>query len=90
MVGIKYAFTSESICEGHPDRVCDFIDDSIVDAYLAQGRMCCVACEVLCKADIVVLAGALSSTAKVDHGSRARRYGRLGIQTRMNRSTPIV
>src|SRR5271157_6311036 len=67
MAGMKYTFTSESVCEGHPDKVCDFIADSILDAYLAQDRMCRVACEVLCKENNVVLAGEITSTAKVDH-----------------------
>lgn len=67
MAGMKYIFTSESVCEGHPDKVCDFIADSILDAYLAQDRMCRVACEVLCKNDRVVLAGEISSNATVNH-----------------------
>src|SRR5208337_4195343 len=54
------------------DKVCDFIADSILDAYLAQDRMCRVACEVLCKEEKVVLAGEISSTAKVDHEVIAR------------------
>jgi len=72
MASMKYTFTSESVCEGHPDKVCDYIADSILDAYLAQDRMCRVACEVLCKDDKVVLAGEITSTAKVDHEAVAR------------------
>jgi S-adenosylmethionine synthetase len=72
MASMKYTFTSESVCEGHPDKVCDYIADSILDAYLAQDRMCRVACEVLCKGDKVVLAGEITSTAKVDPESVAR------------------
>jgi len=72
MASMKYTFTSESVCEGHPDKVCDYIADSILDAYLAQDRMCRVACEVLCKGDKVVLAGEITSTAKVDHEAVAR------------------
>lgn len=67
MASMKYIFTSESVAEGHPDKVCDFIADSILDAHLAQDRMCRVACEVLCKNDRVLLAGEISSNARVDH-----------------------
>ena len=43
-----YAFTSESVTEGHPDKVCDYIADSILDAYLEKDPKSRVACEVLC------------------------------------------
>ena len=72
MAGMTYTFTSESVCEGHPDKVCDFIADSILDAYIAQDRMSRVACEVLCKQNRVVLAGEISSTATVDHEAIVR------------------
>jgi S-adenosylmethionine synthetase len=63
---VRYTFTSESVSEGHPDKVCDFIADSILDAHLAQDPRSRVACEVLCKEDTVVLAGEITSNAKVD------------------------
>jgi S-adenosylmethionine synthetase len=59
--------TSESVGEGHPDKVCDYIADSILDAYLELDRRSRVACEVLCKSGIVVLAGEISSIATLDH-----------------------
>jgi S-adenosylmethionine synthetase len=59
--------TSESVSEGHPDKVCDYIADSILDAYLALDRRSRVACEVLCKSGTVVLAGEISSIASLDH-----------------------
>jgi S-adenosylmethionine synthetase len=59
--------TSESVAEGHPDKVCDYIADSILDAYLELDRRSRVACEVLCKSGIVVLAGEISSVATLDH-----------------------
>jgi S-adenosylmethionine synthetase len=59
--------TSESVAEGHPDKVCDYIADSILDAYLELDRRSRVACEVLCKSGIVVLAGEVSSIAALDH-----------------------
>ncbi len=68
----KYTFTSESVSEGHPDKVCDLIADSILDAYLAHDPYSRVACEVLCKDDTVVLAGEITSTGSVDHESVVR------------------
>jgi S-adenosylmethionine synthetase len=55
------------VAEGHPDKVCDYIADSILDAYLELDRRSRVACEVLCKSGIVVLAGEISSIAILDH-----------------------
>jgi S-adenosylmethionine synthetase len=72
MASMKYTFTSESVCQGHPDKVCDYIADSILDAYLAQDRNSRVACEVLCKSNRVVLAGEISSQATVDHEAVVR------------------
>jgi len=68
----KYTFTSESVSEGHPDKVCDYIADSILDACLAQDPQSHVACEVLCKNDLVVLAGEISSRAQVNYEQIAR------------------
>lgn len=68
-----YTFTSESVAEGHPDKVCDYIADSILDAYLAQDPQGRVACEVLCKSDVVVLAGEIRSRARVDHEAIVRQ-----------------
>jgi S-adenosylmethionine synthetase len=45
----RYVITSESVTEGHPDKVCDLISDSILDAYLAQDKFSRAACETLCK-----------------------------------------
>ena len=64
--GVTYTFTSESVSEGHPDKVCDFIADTILDAHLEQDPASRVACEVLCKEDRVVLAGEITSDAQVD------------------------
>ena len=59
-------FTSESVTEGHPDKVCDLIADSVLDAHLTQDPLARVACEVLCKANQVVVAGEITSSAEVD------------------------
>jgi S-adenosylmethionine synthetase len=69
----SYVFSSESVSEGHPDKVCDFIADSILDAYLAADPRARVACEVLCKSNLVVLAGEITSRAEVDREAVARR-----------------
>jgi S-adenosylmethionine synthetase len=66
-----YIFTSESVSEGHPDKVCDTIADTILDAALTADPRSRVAIEVLCKEDQVVLAGELSTSAPLDAASRA-------------------
>ncbi len=58
--------TSESVTEGHPDKVCDYIADSILDAYIAKDKYSRVAVEVLCKSNTVVLAGEVTSKGEVD------------------------
>ena len=68
----RYIFTSESVSEGHPDKVCDYIADSILDAHLAADPCSRVACEVLCKSGQVVLAGEITSSASVDYERIAR------------------
>jgi len=67
-----YTFSSESVSEGHPDKVCDFIADSILDAHLAGDPASRVACEVLCKSGQVVLAGEITSRTNVDYEKIAR------------------
>jgi len=69
----RFTFTSESVSEGHPDKVCDLIADSILDAYIEQDERSHVACEVLCKEGTVVLAGEITSAGKVDHEAVARQ-----------------
>ena len=63
----NYLFTSESVSEGHPDKVSDRISDEIVDLYLGQDPMARVACETLCTTDRIVLAGEVRGTGGVDH-----------------------
>ena len=67
-----YVFTSESVNEGHPDKVCDQISDAIVDALLAQDADSRIACEALIKTGIVVVAGEITSSAKVEFGEIAK------------------
>jgi len=63
---VSYTFSSESVGEGHPDKVADSISDSVLDACFAQDRFSRVACETLVKSDHVVIAGELTTKAKVN------------------------
>ncbi len=67
-----YFFTSESVSEGHPDKVSDQISDAILDAILAQDPTARVAAETLCNTGLVVLAGEITTTANVDYIHVAR------------------
>ena len=67
-----FLFTSESVSEGHPDKVADQISDAILDAILAQDKHSRVAAETLCNTGLVVLAGEITSNAVVDYQSVAR------------------
>ncbi len=68
----NHFFTSESVSMGHPDKVADQISDGILDALLSQDPQSRVACETLCTTDLVVLAGEITSRAKVDYVGVAR------------------
>ena len=61
----NYLFTSESVSEGHPDKMCDQISDAVLDAYLAQYAGSRVACETLVKTGLVVVAGEITAPAEV-------------------------
>jgi len=67
-----YLFTSESVSEGHPDKVADQISDAILDAILAQDPTARVAAETLCNTGLVVLAGEITTSANVDYIKVAR------------------
>jgi S-adenosylmethionine synthetase len=68
----EYLFTSESVSEGHPDKVADQISDAILDAILAQDPKARVAAETLCNTGLVVLAGEITANANVDYIGVAR------------------
>ena len=68
-----FTFTSESVSEGHPDKVCDYISDSVLDACLEQDKFSRVACETLVKSDYVVLAGEITTNAKLDYEKIVRQ-----------------
>jgi S-adenosylmethionine synthetase len=65
---LDFLLTSESVTEGHPDKVCDYIADSILDAHLTRDAGARVACEVLCKGGDVVVAGEITSHGALDGG----------------------
>ena len=68
-----HIFTSESVGEGHPDKVADYISDSILDACLAQDKTSRVACETLVKSNMVIIAGELTTKAVINPEKIARQ-----------------
>lgn len=70
---MKRIFTSESVTEGHPDKVTDYISDCVLDACLVQDPWAQVACETLVKQDRVILAGEITTSASVDYEAVVRQ-----------------
>jgi len=68
----SYIFSSESVGEGHPDKVCDTISDAILDACLAVDPTSRVACEVYAKSNVVVVGGEITTSAKPDYTTLVR------------------
>ncbi|MCG6975816.1 MAG: methionine adenosyltransferase [Acidiferrobacterales bacterium] len=68
----SYLFTSESVSEGHPDKMCDQVSDAILDALLAQDPNSRVACETLTKTGMVLVAGEITTSANIDYESIIR------------------
>src|SRR6266496_862910 len=69
----NYIFSSESVGEGHPDKVCDTISDAVLDACLAQDKFSRVACETYAKSNLVVVGGEITTKAKLDYNAVARQ-----------------
>ena len=69
----NFLFTSESVSEGHPDKIADAISDAVLDALIAQDKRSRVAAETLVKDNLVVLAGEITTGAKVDYAEIARK-----------------
>ncbi len=67
-----YMFTSESVSEGHPDKICDQISDAVLDAAIAKDKHSRVACETFCKTGFVVVGGEITTRAWIDVASIAR------------------
>ena len=68
-----FLFTSESVSEGHPDKMCDQISDAVLDALLAQDPNSRVALESLAKTGMVVMAGEITSNARIEYSEVARK-----------------
>jgi S-adenosylmethionine synthetase len=69
----RFIFSSESVGEGHPDKVCDTISDAILDACLAQDKLSRVACETFVKSNIVVVGGEITTKAQFDYNAIIRQ-----------------
>ena len=63
----RYLFTSESVTEGHPDKICDQISDTILDALLAQDPLSRVAAEVVVNTGLVLITGEITTKATVNY-----------------------
>jgi len=101
----KYFFTSESVTEGHPDKICDQISDSVLDEILKQDPMARVACEVSCTTGLIVVMGEITTTAQIDIQKIARdtvleigydraKYGfdgnTCGVLTALDKQSPDI
>ena len=69
----RHLFTSESVTEGHPDKICDQISDAVLDAILAEDKNGRVACECCCTTGMVMIMGEITTSAKIDIPSIARQ-----------------
>src|SRR3546814_8734942 len=69
----EYLFTSESVSEGHPDKVADQISDAVLDAILAQDKKARVACETMVKTGVAIVAGEITTSAWVDLEALTRK-----------------
>ena len=67
MAGEKFLFTSESVGEGHPDKICDQVSDAILDACLAQDPLSKVACETAAKTGMIMVFGEITTKAQLDY-----------------------
>ena len=72
MINLKRLFTSESVTEGHPDKLCDYISDSILDSYLEKDSNARVACETMAGKNAIFITGEITSKANIDIEKVAR------------------
>jgi len=101
----NYLFTSESVTEGHPDKIADQVSDSVLDAILAQDPKARVACETLVTTGLVVVAGEVTTDARVDYAHVAREaikrigyddsekgfdYKTCGVMVTLDRQSPDI
>ena len=71
-MGSRYVFTSESVTEGHPDKICDQVSDAVLDALLAQDPASRVACETVVNTGLCLITGEVTSNARVDFNTLVR------------------
>ena len=81
----KYLFTSESVTEGHPDKLCDLISDTILDECLKQDKYSRVAVETFASNDKITIAGQLTTNAKMDRKNSKEYLEKYWIQRKRNR-----
>ncbi len=101
----NYLFTSESVTEGHPDKIADQISDAVLDALLAQDPRSRVACETLITTGLIVVAGEVTTNARVDYADIARQivkkigydssekgfdYKTCGVMVSLDRQSPDI
>jgi S-adenosylmethionine synthetase len=102
---MNYLFTSESVTEGHPDKIADQVSDAVLDALLAQDPKSRVACETLVTTGLVVVAGEVTTNARVDYAHIAREtikkigydssdkgfdYKTCGVMVTLDRQSPDI
>ena len=75
----KFLFTSESVTEGHPDKICDQISDAVLDACLVDDPQSRVACEVFATTGLVMVGGEITTNTYIDIQKIIREKGRLGL-----------
>ena len=68
----RYVFTSESVTEGHPDKICDQVSDAVLDALLEQDPASRVACETVVNTGLCLITGEVTTTARVDFNTLVR------------------
>lgn len=94
MSNTDFLFTSESVSEGHPDKIADQISDAVLDAILVQDPQARVAAETLCKTGLIVLAGEITTSAKIDYiqtvRNTIRRIGYDNIEYGINFEDCVV
>jgi S-adenosylmethionine synthetase len=101
----NYLFTSESVTEGHPDKIADQISDAVLDALLAQDPKSRVACETLVTTGLIIVAGEVTTNARVDYADIAREtvkrigydssekgfdYKTCGVMVTLDRQSPDI